>query len=111
MIFQECTESSSSLESDLETLPVLEEELEQRMCHLDRRLSTLRTESNELWKTLETAEKSLLSLISGGDCSEKVKEWFVGTGNKEIHTINNHKQKCDRIELEQFHINVLLFTF
>ena len=46
--------------------PVLEE-LECRKSKLADRLSSLRTESEEIWKSLEEAEKTLLEMVNCND--------------------------------------------
>lgn len=42
----------------------LHSEMEARLQHLGQRVSNLRTESEEIWKTLETAEINLLEILN-----------------------------------------------
>lgn len=42
----------------------LHAEMESRLLHLGQRVSNLRTESEEIWKTLETAEINLLEILN-----------------------------------------------
>ena len=53
-------------ESEVMLKPVLEE-LESRKGKLADRLSSLRTESEEVWKSLEEAEKTLLEMVNCND--------------------------------------------
>lgn len=48
-------------------VPQVREEFESRYLQLHKRLTSLRAESEEVWKTLETAEKSLMEMISAKD--------------------------------------------
>merc|ERR1719412_1739238 len=57
-------------ETELVQKPVLEnlrQELETRKRKLAERISSLRAESEEIWKSLETAEKSLNDMVSAAD--------------------------------------------
>ena len=45
----------------------LREDLESRFGQLHKRLTSLRAESEEVWKTLETAESTLMDMISAKD--------------------------------------------
>ena len=45
----------------------LREDLESRFVQLHKRLTSLRAESEEVWKTLETAESTLMDMISAKD--------------------------------------------
>lgn len=48
-------------------VPQVREEFESRYLQLHKRLTSLRAESEEVWKTLETAESSLMEMISAKD--------------------------------------------
>ncbi|XP_065332700.1 SLIT-ROBO Rho GTPase-activating protein 1-like isoform X2 [Cloeon dipterum] len=52
---------------DLEITKSLKDELESRLCQLQNRITSLRTESEEVWKTMETAERSLLDMLTAKD--------------------------------------------
>lgn len=49
----------------------LHAEMESRLLHLGQRVCNLRTESEEIWKTLETAEINLLEILNTKVCVEK----------------------------------------
>ena len=53
-------------ESESSQKPVLEE-LESRKKKLAERLASLRVESEEIWKSLEAAEKTLLEMVNCND--------------------------------------------
>ncbi|XP_071454526.1 SLIT-ROBO Rho GTPase-activating protein 1-like isoform X2 [Hetaerina americana] len=61
---------------------VLREELEARLGQLRSRLTSLKTESEEVWKTLETAERTLLDMLSAKDydCSHFFLQNSAATG-------------------------------
>lgn len=46
----------------------LHQEMEARLQHLGQRVSSLRMESDEIWKTLETAEINLLDILNTKVC-------------------------------------------
>ena len=48
-------------------VPQVREEFESRYVQLHKRLTSLRAESEEVWKTLETAESTLMDMISAKD--------------------------------------------
>ncbi|XP_059352259.1 SLIT-ROBO Rho GTPase-activating protein 1-like isoform X3 [Daphnia carinata] len=52
---------------ELMMVPQVREEFESRYLQLHKRLTSLRAESEEVWKTLETAESSLMEMISAKD--------------------------------------------
>ncbi|XP_045027410.1 SLIT-ROBO Rho GTPase-activating protein 1 isoform X2 [Daphnia magna] len=52
---------------ELMMVPQVREEFESRYLQLHNRLTSLRAESEEVWKTLETAESSLMEMISAKD--------------------------------------------
>lgn len=62
-------------------------------------------ESDELWKTLETAENSLLEMITAKDydtCS-----FFIERGNRaERSESGRDKMRSDKQETDEFHLNV-----
>ena len=53
-------------ETELVQKPVLED-LESRKVKLGERLASLRAESEEIWKSLEAAEKTLLEMVNCAD--------------------------------------------
>lgn len=84
----------------------IQEELEQRFKQLNNRLTSLKTESEEIWKTLETAEKSLLDMLSTKDydCSAL----FEDDSNKSIFKLPETltlKRRADKQETEDFYLN------
>lgn len=54
--------TEDTVEPDLQK--ALHSEMEARLQHLGQRVSNLRTESEEIWKTLETAEINLLEILN-----------------------------------------------
>ncbi|XP_043474331.1 SLIT-ROBO Rho GTPase-activating protein 1-like isoform X2 [Leptopilina heterotoma] len=83
---------------------VLHTEMEQRLSQLQQRVTTLRTESEEVWKTLETAEASLLEMLTAKDydCSRYFGENAVPTW-KPPETLQI-KLRADRQETEEFYL-------
>ncbi|XP_022258054.1 SLIT-ROBO Rho GTPase-activating protein 3-like, partial [Limulus polyphemus] len=84
----------------------VKEELEQRYKQLHKRLTALKAENEEVWKTLQTAECSLLEIISKKDydCSSLFAEENSTRSNlKEIETISL-KLRADKQETEEFYL-------
>jgi SLIT-ROBO Rho GTPase activating protein len=71
-------------------------------------VTTLRAESEEVWKTLETAETTLLRMLNTKDfyCSGYFGEGAIPVQRPpETVTI---KQRADRQETEEFYLSVSL---
>lgn len=85
---------------------VLHQEMESRLSQLQKRVTSLRAESDEVWKTLETAEFTLLEMLNAKDydCSGYFGENSVPT-NKPPETLSM-KQRSDRQETEEFYLTV-----
>ncbi|KAG7203163.1 hypothetical protein KM043_010278 [Ampulex compressa] len=83
---------------------VLHSEMEQRLTQLQQRVTSLRTESEEVWKTLETAEASLLEMLTAKDydCSRYFGENAVPT-SRPPETLQI-KLRADRQETEEFYL-------
>ncbi|XP_076369729.1 SLIT-ROBO Rho GTPase-activating protein 1-like isoform X2 [Tachypleus tridentatus] len=84
----------------------IREELEQRYKQLKKRLTSLKAENEEVWKTLETAERSLLEMISikDYDCSSLfTDESNDKNGLKQPETLAL-KLRADRQETEDFYL-------
>ncbi|EEB12153.1 SLIT-ROBO Rho GTPase-activating protein, putative [Pediculus humanus corporis] len=83
----------------------LREELESRLMQLQQRITSLRTESEEVWKTLETAETTLLEMLNAKDydCSEYFGENAV-PASKPPETVYI-KLRADRQETEEFYLS------
>ncbi|XP_076645698.1 SLIT-ROBO Rho GTPase-activating protein 1 isoform X2 [Halictus rubicundus] len=83
---------------------LLHAEMEQRLTQLQLRVTTLRTESEEVWKTLETAEASLLEMLTAKDydCSRYFGENAVPT-SRPPETVQI-KLRADRQETEEFYL-------
>lgn len=81
-------------------------DLENRLYQLKQRLTTLRTESEEVWKTLETAESTLLEMLTAKDydCSSYFGENGV-PASKPPETVSL-KRRADRHETEEFYLSV-----
>ena len=102
---------------ELMMVPQVREEFESRYLQLHKRLTSLRAESEEVWKTLETAESSLMEMISAKDYD--VTPYFTSAA-----TIDDDKfppstaplkqpeaallkLRADRQETEDFYLNVI----
>jgi len=85
---------------------MLHSEMEQRLQQLQQRVTSLRTESEEVWKTLETAEASLLEMLTAKDydCSRYFGENAVPT-SRPPETLQI-KLRADRQETEEFYLIV-----
>lgn len=77
--------------------------MESRLQHLEQRVNNLRMESEEIWKTLETAETNLIEILNTKDydCSAL----FGDTQYTKLETITA-KQIADKQEIEEFYITV-----
>ncbi|XP_012261034.1 SLIT-ROBO Rho GTPase-activating protein 1-like isoform X2 [Athalia rosae] len=84
---------------------VLHTEMEQRLAQLQQRVTSLRTESEEVWKTLETAEASLLEMLTAKDydCSRYFGDNAVPT-SRPPETLQI-KLRADRQETEEFYLS------
>jgi hypothetical protein len=73
---------------------------------LQNRVTTLRTESEEVWKTLETAETTLLKMLNAKDfyCSGYFGEGAIAV-QKPPETVSI-KLRADRQETEEFYLTV-----
>lgn len=93
-------------EPETELQKTLREELEARLAQLQNRVTTLRTESEEVWKTLETAETTLLKMLNAKDfyCSGYFGEGAIPV-QKPPETVSI-KLRADRQETEEFYLTV-----
>lgn len=80
--------------------------MEHRLNQLQQRVTTLRTESEEIWKTMETAELTLLEMLNAKDydCSGYFGENALPV-NKPLETVSI-KLRADRQETEEFYLTV-----
>ncbi len=97
-------------------VPQVREEFESRYLQLHKRLTSLRAESEEVWKTLETAESSLMEMISAKDYD--VTPYFTvaaaidddkfppSTAPLKQPEAALLKLRADRQETEDFYLNV-----
>ena len=95
---------------DAELLPSLRDELTARLQQLNNRIMSLRAESEEVWKTLETAETTLLAMLEAKDfeCASLFSGNADSTPNsipKPPETIT-FKLRADRRETEEFYLTV-----
>ncbi|XP_076665482.1 SLIT-ROBO Rho GTPase-activating protein 1 isoform X3 [Andrena cerasifolii] len=83
---------------------LLHAEMEQRLTQLQQRVTSLRTESEEVWKTLETAEASLLEMLTAKDydCSRYFGDNAMPT-SRSPETLQI-KLRADRQETEEFYL-------
>lgn len=81
-------------------------DMETRLVHLKSCLTSLKTESEEVWKTLETAERSLLAMLTAKDydCSGYFGDNAV-PAHKPPETVSI-KLRADRHETEEFYLTV-----
>lgn len=80
--------------------------MEARLGQLEKRVTTLRAESEEVWKTLETAESTLLEMFNTKDydCSG-----YFGENSMPISKLPETvsiKLRADRQETEEFYLSV-----
>ncbi len=81
------------------------EELEMRKQKLAERLLQLKAESEEIWKSMETAEKTLLDLVGAQDYDTT--RYFVEEDRSAVARESEgtlQKQKADRRETEEFYM-------
>uniref|UniRef100_A0A6B2EFY3 Putative slit-robo rho gtpase-activating protein 1-like isoform x2 n=1 Tax=Phlebotomus kandelakii TaxID=1109342 RepID=A0A6B2EFY3_9DIPT len=88
-----------SIEPELQK--ALQQEMEARLQQLEQRVSNLRTESEEIWKTLETAEINLLEILNTKDFD--LSNHF-GDPAIQAPKVELSKQKADKQEIEEFYI-------
>lgn len=83
----------------------MEEELEQRLGQLNKRLTSLCTENDEVWKTLETAESSLLDMMAAReiDCRPLFEESPAARPPPQPETLAL-KLRADKQETEDFYL-------
>lgn len=97
-------------EIEPELLKALHQEMEARLQHLQQRVSNLRTESEEIWKTLETAETNLLEILNlkDYDCGNLFGDGTTfQVAKPETPTI---KDKLNKQEIEEFYISVTILV-
>lgn len=104
MIPQAASLTAATLEPELSK--PLRDKLEDRLEKLAARVNSLRTESEEVWKTLETAERTLLEMLDAKDydCSGFFGHAATPAG-KPVETVSI-KQRADRHETEEFYLTV-----
>lgn len=81
-------------------------DMETRLEQLNQRVTSLHTESDEVWKTLATAEKTLLEMLTANDydCSNYFGEKAIPT-SKPPETVSI-KLRADKHETEEFYLTV-----
>ncbi|XP_065077978.1 SLIT-ROBO Rho GTPase-activating protein 1-like isoform X2 [Ochlerotatus camptorhynchus] len=81
----------------------LHQEMESRLVQLEQRVNNLRMESEEIWKTLETAEINLLEILNTKDydCSTAFGNGALGFPKPENASL---KLRSDKNEIEEFYI-------
>lgn len=85
----------------------VQEEMEKRYAHLVSRLTSLKTESEETWKTIETAERTLVEMTGTRDYD--VAHYFVDEPKGDLSRQPEAaliKMKADRQETEEFYLSV-----
>lgn len=83
----------------------LHQEMESRLVQLEQRVNNLRMESEEIWKTLETAEINLLEILNTKDydVTTAFGDGGVSLGKPENTSL---KLRSDKNEIEEFYITV-----
>lgn len=101
--FQAQAGDEAPIEPELQK--ALHSEMEQRLQHLGQRVGNLRMESEEIWKTLETAEINLLEILNAKDydSSSHFGDGTTQTARPDSLTV---KAKADKQEIEEFYITV-----
>ncbi|XP_053677702.1 SLIT-ROBO Rho GTPase-activating protein 1-like [Anopheles nili] len=81
----------------------LHQEMESRLLQLEQRVNNLRMESEEIWKTLETAEINLLDILNTKDydCTGAFGDGGIGFQKPENTSV---KLRSDKNEIEEFYI-------
>uniref|UniRef100_A0A182NND1 SLIT-ROBO Rho GTPase-activating protein 1 n=1 Tax=Anopheles dirus TaxID=7168 RepID=A0A182NND1_9DIPT len=81
----------------------LHQEMESRLMQLEQRVNNLRMESEEIWKTLETAEINLLDILNTKDydCTGAFGDGAVAFQKPENTSV---KLRSDKNEIEEFYI-------
>ncbi|KAL9702695.1 hypothetical protein quinque_006213 [Culex quinquefasciatus] len=81
----------------------LHQEMESRLVQLEQRVNNLRMESEEIWKTLETAEINLLEILNTKDydVTTAFGDGGVSLGKPENTSL---KLRSDKNEIEEFYI-------
>ncbi|XP_031636973.1 SLIT-ROBO Rho GTPase-activating protein 1-like isoform X2 [Contarinia nasturtii] len=94
---------SEELAVEPELQKALHSEMEQRLQHLGQRVGNLRMESEEIWKTLETAEINLLEILNTKDYDSSS---HFGDSTTQAAKPDNltQKLKSDKQEIEEFYI-------
>jgi SLIT-ROBO Rho GTPase activating protein len=84
------------------------DELGSRKQKLAERLMQLKTESEEIWKSMETVEKTLGDMVAANDYDTT--RYFVEEDRAALRDNEGtlQKQKSDRRETEDFYMNVSL---
>lgn len=102
--FQDQKPNDQPLEPEIQR--VLHQEMETRLSQLQQRVTSLRTESEEVWKTLETAESTLLEMLNAKDydCSTFFDE-NSAPSSKPPETVSI-KLRADKQETEEFYLSV-----
>lgn len=106
--FQGQFSEESAIEPELQK--ALHSEMEQRLQHLGQRVGNLRMESEEIWKTLETAEINLLEILNTKDYDSS--SHFGDSTTQSARPDNlTQKLKSDKQEIEEFYITVCSISF
>ncbi|XP_058120513.1 SLIT-ROBO Rho GTPase-activating protein 1-like isoform X2 [Anopheles coustani] len=90
-------------EVEPELQKALHQEMESRLLQLEQRVNNLRMESEEIWKTLETAEINLLDILNTKDydCTSAFGDGAIAVQKSESISL---KLRSDKNEIEEFYI-------
>ncbi|XP_043221139.1 SLIT-ROBO Rho GTPase-activating protein 3-like isoform X2 [Amphibalanus amphitrite] len=88
--------------SRYEVDPEIQEETQKRYDALCRRITSLRTSTEEVWKTMETAERSLVAMVATDEMD--VRSLFRPTGAQRTSDVALAKLRANHEETEQFYM-------
>ncbi|XP_013083230.2 SLIT-ROBO Rho GTPase-activating protein 1-like isoform X3 [Biomphalaria glabrata] len=80
----------------------VQEDLIQRHITIEDRLNSLKVENDEIWKTLETTEKTLVEAIQVGDY--EINKFFADEAAPPKSPHEHSKLRSDRLETESYYL-------
>ena len=84
--------------------PEIQEETQKRYDALCGRITSLRTSTEEVWKTMETAERSLVAMVATDELD--VRSLFRPSGAQRTSDVTLAKLRANHEETEQFYMTV-----
>lgn len=77
-----------------------------RLSQMETRINTVRAQNDEIWKTLETAEGSLLQILTLKDYDYSSYFGDVALPSPKPPETASLKLRADRHEIEEFYLSV-----